>query len=250
VVTDNDLDGSKRTAISLAKEFWNNRERFAVETFPPVEAIRHGLGISGGPVLLVETADCVGGGAAGDSVATLRALIEANPEGISLVPVVDPEAAHACHQAGVGSTVSLALGHKIDKRWGTPLTVTGEVACLTLGDFRYQGGIWQGKEASMGPSAILRIGSIHILISTRPTYDWAGEQFQSMGLQPAEAKFIVVKNPMNYRLAYAEIVRGAYILDTPGPTPATLEHIDYKRLEHPFYPQDRGLCDIVPSLVQ
>ena len=43
-----------------------------------VAAVERGLATDGGPILLVETSDCCGGGAAGDAVATLKALIDAD----------------------------------------------------------------------------------------------------------------------------------------------------------------------------
>ena len=46
-------------------------------------------------MILVETSDCCGGGAAGDGITTLRALIDAGVDELSLVPLVDPEAATA-----------------------------------------------------------------------------------------------------------------------------------------------------------
>ena len=53
----------------------------------------------------------------------------------------------------------------------------------------------------IGPSAVLVVGgNIHVLIMSVATYDWADEQYIRMGLDPAGAKFIGVKNPMNFRL--------------------------------------------------
>ena len=101
----------------------------------PDEAIAKGLKVDGGPVLLVEAADCCGGGAAGDSVATLTALLDAKVTAPSLVPVADPEAAAACHRAGLGQEVTVALGHRLDPRWGKPVTVTGTVTRLSDGRF-------------------------------------------------------------------------------------------------------------------
>ena len=51
---------------------------------------------------------------------------------------------------------------------------------------------------------------------SRATYDWSDEQFRAVGIDPAAAKFIVAKNPMNYRLAYGGIARGMIVLDTRG----------------------------------
>ena len=70
----------------------------------------------------------------------------------SLVPVADPEAAAACHRAGVGQEVHRPRwGHRLDPRWGKPVIVTGTVTRLSDGRFRYIGGIWDGVEGNMGP---------------------------------------------------------------------------------------------------
>jgi len=95
---------------------------------------------------------------------------------------------------------------------------------------------------------VLKIDGIHILIMSRPTYDWKDEQFRCVGLNPAEAKFVVVKNPMNYRMAYEGVAKAAFILDTPGPTPATMRHYAYKKLKRPFFPADSEIPDFIPAV--
>ncbi|HCK15580.1 TPA: hypothetical protein DHW51_15775, partial [Candidatus Poribacteria bacterium] len=49
---------------------------------------------------------------AGDSVATLAALLEAKVTLPSLVPVVDPQVAKMCHQAGIGQEIRTHIGHQ------------------------------------------------------------------------------------------------------------------------------------------
>ena len=250
VITDNDMETAVSLANQLAEQYWTRRFDLEPEIHTPDEAIAKGLKTEGGPVLLVEAADCCGGGAAGDSVATLTALLDAEITVPSLVPVADPEAAAACHRAGVGREVAVALGHQLDPRWGEPVTVTGTVTRLSDGRFRYIGGIWDGVEGNMGPSAVLTIGAIQVLVATHGTYDWADEQFRSMEMQPPDAKFIVVKNPMNYRLAYGEIAKAAFILDTPGATPATCRHLPYKHLKRPYFPLDTEIPGLTPTSLQ
>ena len=41
-------------------------------------------------------------------------------------------------------------------------------------------------------------------------------------------------------LGYGDNAKAAYILDTPGPTPATFRHVRYKRLQRPYFPADEG----------
>ena len=43
----------------------------------------------------------------------------------------------------------------------------------------------------MGPAAVLEIGTVQVLVASHPTYDWADEQYRSLGMDPDNAKFIV-----------------------------------------------------------
>ena len=99
----------------------------------------------------------------------------------------------------------------------------------------------------MGPTAVFEVGGeVQVLITTHATYDWADEQFRALGLDPAAAKFVVVKNPMNYHNAYDAIASAVYILDTPGPTPPTLRHCPFEHVERPYYPADEQVERIEP----
>ena len=249
VITDNDLDGAVKLATELAEAYWAMRFQLEPQTWTPDEAIAAGMAVSGGPVILVETADCCGGGAAGDSIATLAALLHAERQERSFVPVVDPAAAAACHAAGVGAAVTCTLGHQLDPRWGEPITVTGCVSTLTDGRFRYQGGIYDNVEGNLGPTAVLAIDGIQVLITTYGTYDWRDEQYRSVGLDPATAKFVVAKNPMNYRLAYGGLSRAVFILDTLGPTPPTIRHARFTQLQRPYFPLDLEIPGLQPIIL-
>ena len=249
VITDNDMEKAVGIARGIAEQYWARRFELEPELFTPEEAIIRGQQVDG-PVVLVEAADCCGGGAAGDSVATLKALLRANVAQISLVPVVDPGAATVCHQAGVGGTVTVALGHQCDPRWGQPVTVTGRVTRLSDGRFRYVGGVWDNVESNMGLSAVLSIGAVQVLVASHATYDWMDEQFRSMGLSASEAKFIVAKNPMNYRQAYGAIAKAIFVLDTPGPTPPTVRHVQYKNVRRPYFPLDEEIPGLTPTVLR
>lgn len=194
VITDGDTEKAIDLAQEVAEAYWERRFDLVPSMYQPAEAVSKGLRIEGGPVLLVETADTCGGGASGDSVASLRALLQAQVNELSLVPVVHPEAAARRHQAGQGTEIRVELGHKLDPQWGQPIAVKGLVGKLSDGRFRYSGGIWGGKWGDMGPSAMLQIGKVQVLIASHPTYEWADEQFRSMEINASAAKFIVVKN--------------------------------------------------------
>ena len=248
VVTDGDRGLATRTARGLAEEFWQRRFSFNVDVFPIADAVERGRATAEGPVLLVDTADCTGGGAAGDSVALLRELLHVVHEPV-LISVVDPGAAEACIRAGTGGAITLMLGHHQDTSWGEPLVVSGVVGRVSDGRFTYGGGIFGGTEVSMGPTAVLHTGSIALLIMSQPTYEWADEQYRALGMNVREAKFVGVKNPMNYRFAYRDIATASYIVDTPGPTPADTRGLPYQHIDRPCFPFDTDIPDLTIACV-
>jgi len=241
VVTNDDAVLARRLACQIARLYWDRRTELEPVVHRPEEAVTLGKQIAGGPVLLVETADCCGGGAAGDSVASLKALLAAGGNERAIVPVVDPAAANLCHTAGLRGQVTVEVGHQVDPRWGTPVCVTGVVNHLSDGRFQYEGGIFDGQVGDMGPTAVLRVGAIDLLVTSRGTYDWNGEQLQSVGLDPRAVKFLVVKNPMNFNMAFRPFATGVFILDTPGPTPASVRNVDFRQLHGRWYPRDAAL---------
>jgi microcystin degradation protein MlrC len=247
-ITDGDSRRSRTLAEETARQFWACRDELEAKAVAPTEAIRAGLALEGGPVVLVETADCAGGGAAGDSVATLRAVLAIEDPPATLAPVVDPVAAAACHEAGVGACLQVRLGHGMDPQWGTPLQVDVVVQSLHDGRFRYAGGIWDDVVGEMGATAVVAIGKVRVLITSHATYDWADEQWQAVGIDPRQTKFVIAKNPMNFHNVYDEVARGVFILDTPGPTPATIRQHPLQHMRRPYFPADDDISDLEPTV--
>jgi microcystin degradation protein MlrC len=238
VISDSDPERSTKECNRLISEFWRIRHEFDVNTCGVAEAVALGRTIGGGPILLLDTADTTGGGAAGDGAGLIKGLIDAGENEPALAMVVDPEAAAICAEAGVGREVTLRLGHKLDPRWGTPVSVRGKVRRVFEGRFRYTGGILGGSSATMGSSAVFDAGNVAILIASYATYDWADEQYQCAGLDSRHAKFVGIKNMMNFRYGYGDSMKGCFVLDLPGPTPPDMRMLPFRRLTRPVYPLD------------
>lgn len=240
VVTNDDQELADQLARELAEFYWEQRFLLEPELFEVDNAIQFGLA-NDGPIVIVETADCCGGGAAGDSVQLLPALMALGPDVSSVLPVVDRAAATKCHQAGEGSILTLEIGHQHDPKWGDPIRVEAEVLRLTDGRFTYSGGIWDGCEGNMGPAAVVRVEGVLVCLASFPTYEWCGEQYPALGIDVKQAKFIVAKNPMNYRMAFEHCSQVFMVLDTRGPTPATCRHLPYSQAVRPAFPWDPEL---------
>lgn len=238
-VADGDPARADRVAREIAGAFWRKRHAFLVPTETPDAAIRRGLAIPGGPIVLADAADCVGGGAAGDSAVVLGALLAHAPGQPAAIHIVDAETAALAIKAGVGATIRASLGHRIGKD-AAPVEADMRVERVEReARFRYTGGLMGGVEASLGATALLSIGPIRIVCSSLSAYEYADEQFAALGIDTRKLKFVVVKNPMNYQQAYAG-APAMIVLDTPGPTPSNLASVPWQRLSRPCFPVDDG----------
>ncbi|MBI1779643.1 MAG: M81 family metallopeptidase [Proteobacteria bacterium] len=238
-ISDGDGEAADRVALDMAKTAWSRRQEFAVPTIGTAEAIRRGRAANAGPIVLADAADCVGGGAAGDSAVVLEALIQAGSDQSAAILLVDPETVGQATKAGVGGRFRARIGNKLDPVYGKPVEAEVTVERLFDGRFTYSGGLMGGLNASMGPSAVLEIGEIKIICASASAYEYADEQFRAAGIDPHELKFIVVKNPMNYQQAYAYAL-AMLVVDTPGPTTPNLAGIPWKRMDRPRWPIDDG----------
>jgi hypothetical protein len=55
---------------------------------------------------------------------------------------------------------------------------------------------------------------------------------------------------MNYRMAYGAVSKAAFILDTAGPTPATVRHVRFENLLRPYFPVDADIPGFSPTILR
>ena len=174
------------------------------------------------PVVIADTQDNPGGGGHGDTTGLLAELVAQNAQGAVLAPMNDAESAAACHAAGEGATVTLALGGKSD---GAPLTVTGVVERLGDGRFTLTGPMGKGNPADLGPSALLRIGGVRVVIVSRKMQAHDQSIFLQLGVEPAAQRILALKSSVHFRAHFQPIAQAVIVAAAPGPVvadPATL----------------------------
>jgi microcystin degradation protein MlrC len=133
VVADGDVRAADRHAATIAQKYWQTRREFEVSLTPPELAIRMALATKGGPVVLAESSDSTGSGSPGDSTGVLKHLVKTKLTEPAAIFLVDPEAAVQLSAAGVGATVTLPIGGKLDRRNSKPVRVTGYVRLVSDG---------------------------------------------------------------------------------------------------------------------
>ena len=168
-----------------------------------------------------------------------RGIAVTEPAAIFLV---DPVAALGLAAVGVGATVRLSLGGRLDRKNSKPVRVTGRVRLISDGRWTARArGYNTGIETWMGTTVVLDVGMVRILIAERSAMTVDPELFRSHGIDPAYCKIVVVKSPNGFRAAYEPIAKRIFLVDTPGVSTAKLENMPFKRINRPIYPLDRDI---------
>jgi microcystin degradation protein MlrC len=118
--------------------------------------------------------------------------------------------------------VTLALGGKSD---GAPLTVTGVVERLSDGRFTLEGPMGKGNPADLGPTALLRVGDVRVVIVSRKMQAHDQAIFRHLGVEPAAQRIVAVKSSVHFRAHFQPIAAEVLVAAAPGPVvadPATL----------------------------
>jgi microcystin degradation protein MlrC len=237
VVTNDDLPLAQALAAELADQAWALREQFCQqESISPEAAIHRALAAERGLVILSDTGDSVFGGAAGDSTTILREMLRQQITQVAMLTVVDPEVVDIAISAGEGSEITVMLGGKLDTNFGQPMEITATVA--GIGGGRIETQVITLESFDMGRAVLLKAGSIMIVVSEECGVGANHPMvFRHFGVEPAEAKMLVVKTASNwqyYRDMTSEVIR----VDTPGATMSALQDFTWQLLPRPIFPLD------------
>lgn len=224
-------------ARSVAAATWERRAELTGAAPGPEEALRQAAAVEGGPVLVLDVGDNVGGGSPGDSTHLLHAARRLGVTGVAQC-VYDPAVALACAAAGVGARVDLSVGGKVDDRHGRPFPVRGEVIAVTDGRFDDPSATHGGARVfDLGTSAGVRTDDGFLLaLHSRPEGTWSRLQFSTLGIEPAEVPIIVAKGVHAPRAAFEPIASRLIWADTPGATSVDLSAFEFRRRRRPMYP--------------
>ncbi len=235
---DGDLGAAQAAADELADLAWAARTAFEPDFVALDAAIRIGLA-SPGMTLIGDAGDGPTGGAPADSAHVLRALLAAGADRHDrpvLLTLNDAAGVQQAMRAGIGATLDLLLGHTISP--GAKVPVRARVALLSDGEYRMQDAAATGTVVQNGPSAVLRIGALHLALRSLPSWEWDTAMYRSLGLDPAAAGMVFVKSPGHFRVAFEPLAARTMMADTEGPTRGNLRKLPWRRVTRPLWPID------------
>ena len=79
----------------------------------------------------------------------------------------------------------MSLGGHIDPQFGAPIEVDAHVQSLSDGAFINDGPMGKGTKSEMGPTAVLRIGGVEVIVISNRLQNTDLQTFESQGIDPA-----------------------------------------------------------------
>jgi len=219
---------AQKQANELANTIWkeHNNLCFDVETATIDDAIQMALESQDSTVFITDSGDNVTAGAAGDGTLVLESLLALHVSDAVLAGIVDPEAVQLCVKAGVGAEVDLAVGGKIDYVFSKPLSISGTVVSLPM-----------GEPDSEKPDAVLQVDGITLVLLSGHRAFTDPVHFQAVNIDPLAFKIVVVKEGYLFQ-GLRDIAPKAIMALTPGFANQILENLEYIHVRRPIFPLD------------
>lgn len=196
------------------------------------------------PVILSEPADSPNGGCVGDSPVVAMRLLERGSKLRAGMFVRDPAAVERAFALGVGGSGEFSVGAGFTPGMPGPLKAVGTVCSLHDGYFWQETSAGRGALAYLGPAAVVRFGTIDILLCHHGAASGNPQLYRHFGIEPSMYDLIVVKANTSFRLHYSKFTDLIYCADTPGVGSSNLAGFSWKKLPSGLYPFTK---DIAPE---
>lgn len=250
-ISNGDAPLVERVAEKVAEMVWEARHEFLkIRPLVPVEeAVERAIRAPKGPIVLVDVADNSGGGAPCDNTVILEALLRLGAED-AVVPIRDPEAVAKAIASGVGASLELEVGGKIDRRFYKPVRVRARVKTIFDGKYIIRGPHHGGydireallpkeawRNADVGKTVLLKANGIEIIVS-EGRVGMEQDYYKAVGVDPSERKIVVVKSHQAHRASFERIAKEIIEVDTPGSTSPSYRGLTFKNVPRPVFPLD------------
>ena len=229
-VTESDEALASRVAIEMGEWVWAHRDELnppfvapdaaidAIVNAPPVNSTT-------GPLVLADTGDNSGGGAANDSTFLLHALLARGLPAcgsVAISPLWDPSTVSLAFDAGLGGSFDVRIGGKLGPASGPPL----DTRVTVMGLRREAKQPFGPATVGLGDVAWLRIGddakdddaSLDIVCSTTRMQATHPDCFAQAGLDPMARRVLIVKSAQHFQGGFGSMAREIMWVASQGST--------------------------------
>lgn len=229
---DGDAHAAASMAARMAQALRERAPRFAAHLLAPAEGLRRALAAPAGLVAVTDPADNPYSGGAADTPALFKALLAQRPASRS-VPTVfayfaDAGVVAAAHARGVNALLHVTLGGKTSIAFGRGVPVEARVLRLAQARFVNAGPMEQGMTVDLGPSVVLDVEGIQVIVTGAcgPANDPAF--FTAHGIDLAATRLLCVKAKNHFRAAFESRCAAIIDVDCPGPAMADLGRLPFR----------------------
>lgn len=230
VTADGDAALAEAVARGLAAEIAGRSSQFRTILPTATEALTEAFRLPS-PVAVLEPADNPLSGGAADTPGLLRALLEAPRRGRAVFAFLcDPDLVRRAAEAGVGATLSAALGARLAPHFGPPVAAEVTVLRLTDGRFVNEGPMERGLAVAMGPTAVLALDGIELVVTSSCHAVNDPAWLTLHGIDLARVDLFCVKAKNHFRAAFGQRFTRLIDCDTPGPAGLRLSGLPFRHL--------------------
>lgn len=233
VYADGDATRAQSVAQELANHIHDIRETLSPELLSVDAALDAALATPRAPVVIADTSDNAGGGAASDSTYFLERLVERGITGAVVGPLWDPIAVRMANLAGEGAVLALRVGGKIGPLSGAPVDGNWTVKALCRDHLTTGLG---GVKTSMGDCALVARDGVEVLLTSERSQAIDPDLFTGIGCDVAARRIIVVKSTQHFRAGFERVAGEILYAAPPGSVTADLSSLPYTKVALPRWP--------------
>ena len=219
---------------------WERRQAFLYTGEPLSAQIARARTLPGGPIVLADHGDNTASGGTQDVMSVIEEAMRQGLGDAVAGPICDPASVARLIEAGIGATVTLELGGKVDMPQlnlkGKPLPGTGAVRCIADGEFDVAGPMATGTRVRMGRTAVLDTGPMQIVVSEGRSEPFDLGVFTHCGIDPRRKRYVLIKSRQHFRAGFEPIASHIVMCDGDGVTSSDLQLFTYTNRPKPMYP--------------
>ncbi len=240
-------------ALDIARRGWESKERFKRAMMSLADAVQLAASVGRDrrrkPIILADVADNPGGGGRGNTTYLLRALKGAGAQHVIVGVFNDAALAARAHELGEGAIFTASFNTQEHQEFSLPFDSEARVEKLSDGKYVGRRGVLRNVSSDMGPSAVLDLGGIKVVVISNRCQCMDPMQFEMFGLDIAQARVVVVKSRGHFRAGFDEFFQPeqVYEVDCPGLTSPVLGNFRWTKLPRPVYPLDEETTWMPPA---
>jgi microcystin degradation protein MlrC len=234
VCADGDAAIAANFADRISERYFALRDAIRSPLISTDEAVALALEHRERPVIIADTTDNPGAGAAGDSTFLLRALVDAGVTDSAIGMLWDPMAVKIAQRAGVGARLPLRIGGKVGPGSGDPLDVDATVVACRSDATQ----IAQGSISPLGAAAVVQVNGIHIVLNSIRQQVFDPACFEAFGIDPRACRIVVVKSQQHFRATFGPFASKVIYATPPGTVNFDYRNMALRNVLSPIYPRD------------